>query len=606
MTLFAYDDFLQSPAGAQWRRLGAQRRAGVCAPLFSLHSHQSVGIGDPADLKKFSDWCAATGQSIVQLLPLNDMGYDFAPYSAKSSFALDPVYINLRDLRGAPPRRFEKEIRALAKRFPNTGRVNYTLKKAKVELLRKIFAHADRALPEFETFRTTASYWLRDDALYKILKGRFQGRAWEDWDPPYRDRAAEALAQLAREESEALAFEEWLQWQIFEQMRDAKRHAVSRGVYFMGDMPFLVARDSADVWAHRNYFKLHLVAGAPPDLYFAGGQRWGMPPYQWETLEAHNDDYLREKLRYAEHFYDLFRIDHVIGVFRVYTIPNDAPPDRGGLDGVFDPADESTWDAHGRRILKVMVDATPLLPCGEDLGVVPPCSSPALADFAIPGLEVQRWTRDWGKTYAFKPSDQYRRNACAVVSTHDMTPFAAWWEDEAGTVDPLDFQMKCQNRGWQTEDLRARLFEPTPTAGGRWRWRPEVSDENVLLNLLQRGREESWDFLDLFRATRFEKNQFWSALGGEGPAPETVSSALVERALTWAGQSAAIFSIQLLFDWLSVGPGLPGPARTYRVNLPGSVGDHNWSVRCPLTLEELEQWPGKSILRHINQSTGRA
>jgi 4-alpha-glucanotransferase len=607
MTPFDYKSFLHSHSKPHWERVGLKRRAGVCAPLFSLHTKESVGIGEIPDLIPFIDWAASTGLSIIQLLPLNDVGFDFAPYSAKSSFALDPMYLSLRKMAGVDTERFEREIQDLARRFPVGERVHYGIKGAKLELLWRMFEQRDK--PEdsrFQLYRRRTAYWLRDDALYKILKQRFQGASWEQWPEPFRGRKATALDKLVSEERDSVRFHEWVQWQIYEQFLDVKAHGKSKGVMLMGDMPFLVARDSADVWAHPTYFRLDLSAGAPPDLYFAGGQRWGMPAYDWPAMARGDYDYLERKLRYAENFYDMYRIDHVIGVFRLYTIPVDSPPERGGLDGSFEPKEERTWEQHGRRLLEVMLDSTRMLPCGEDLGVVPACSYKVLRELAIPGLEVQRWSKDWGKTNGFNAPNTYRPNAVAVCSTHDMSIVAAWWKYEVATVDDFFFKIKCQEHKISYDDLKEKLFDPAQEAHGRLHWRAGIESEESLLALVAVPGDKAGDFLDLFRSTRWEREKFWEFLGIEGkPSPE-VSPDFVRRVLEKAGETSSIFSVQLLQDWLFAGGGLEGhDVWKARVNLPGSVGETNWSYVSPLSVEALARWPGNAGILQVNQRTGR-
>lgn len=605
MTPTDYSRFLSGLAGPHWERLSTHRRAGVCVPLFSLRSAESVGIGEIPDLMGLVDWCVAAGLSIIQLLPLNDVGYDFAPYSAKSSFALDPMYLSLRRLAGVDAGRYDGEIRELSRGFPVGPRVNYGIKGAKSAVLWRMFEGRDKPEdPRFARFRKNNAYWLRDDAYYKVLKSRFHGASWEDWDEPFRLRDSAALHRLAETEREALRFHEWLQWQIAEQFAAVRRYAEAKGVRFMGDLPFLVARDSADVWAHPGYFKLNLSSGAPPDLYFAGGQRWGMPPYDWPAMAAHGYDYLAQKLRAAEHFYDLYRIDHVIGVFRVFTIPLDSPTERQGLDGAFDPRDDSSWENHGRRLLEVMLKSTRMVPCGEDLGVVPPCSYRVLADLSIPGLDVMRWSRDWGKTYAFHPVETYRPNSVAVASTHDMTTVAAWWKYEVGTVDDYSFRLKCRSCGLDPDALSPNLFEAA-APHGRLHWRLDVDSEEVLLWRLGLSADRAQEFLDLYRATRWERDAYWRFLGLEGPANPEPTPDFVRRVLEKAGESASIFSIQLLQDWLNAGGWMGADPWTDRINLPGSVGPENWSYLSPLSLEDLGRWNGTAVLRDINQRTGR-
>jgi 4-alpha-glucanotransferase len=604
MTGHDYTPFLRSAAGRAWAGLGARRRAGVTAPLFSLRSRRSVGVGELPDLVLLADWCRATGQSVIQLLPLNDTGYDFAPYSAQSSFALDPLYLALDRLHGVDPARFEKDIAAVRGRFAIGRRVDYRVKTAKMELLQRMFDPASLDTGAFRRFRKENGDWVRDYALYKALKDKFNQSGWESWPAPFKNRDPKALEEFEGENASTVLFHEWLQWQLAEQASATHRACTERGVYLMGDLPFLVARDSADVWTFQHCFKLDLSSGAPPDLYFAGGQRWGMPPYDWGRVAADGWRYLIQKLRCAERYYDLFRVDHVIGVFRLYTIPLSAPEERAGLDGAFDPADEALWEEHGRRILKVMLENTSMLPCGEDLGVVPDCSYKVLADWAIPGLDVQRWYRNWGTDGSFKPPEAYRPNAVAVVSTHDMSIFDAWWRDEAGTVDDLFFRKLCEKDGLDAGALVPRLFDAAKSRGGRLRWR-EGLDRNALLHVLGRHESQAWNVLDAHRTTFTERNLFWRFAGMEGPPSDEPSRELLRRALERAGESRAVFSIQLIQDYLSLGGLLPGDPADWRVNAPGSVGEHNWSCVIPLSLEEMLTLPLNDALKDLHQKTGR-
>ena len=162
----------------------------------------------------------------------------------------------------------------------------------------------------------------------------------------------------------------------------------------MGDIPFLVSKNSADVWAYKNYFKLDLSSGAPPDMYFSNGQRWGMPPYNWTNIAADNYAYIRHRLNYAQNFYNMFRIDHFVGLFRIWTIENKTPEEYGGMAGHFDPENENEWEHHGRTILSEMNQSTDMLPCAEDLGTVPVCSDKILKEFGVTGISVQRWEKN--------------------------------------------------------------------------------------------------------------------------------------------------------------------------------------------------------------------
>lgn len=600
-----YAVFLEKATRKQWHRLGARRRSGVATPLFSLYSAQSTGIGEIPDLKLLADWCRKTGLSIIQLLPLNDVGFDFRPYDAASTFALDPMYLSLEDLEEVDRRDFSEQVKELRCRFPTTGQLNidYGIKKAKLDLLWEVFCKRKKDPPGLKRFEEANAGWLEGYALYQVIKENNQQRAWEEWDPTLRFRDAGAIREIREKNRGRVLFFKWLQWQLFEQFRKVKEYVNAQGVWLMGDLPFLVSRDSADVWAYQDYFKLDLSAGAPPDMYFAKGQRWGMPPYNWSAIARDGYDYLIQKLRYAENFYDLFRIDHVVGVFRVWTVPISDDPANAGLHGSFDPPEESEWEAHGRRILSVMIENSNMLPCGEDLGTVPPCSYTVLADYGIPGMDVQRWTRDWGNTYDFLSPSKYRLNSIAVISTHDMSSLRGWWAHEAGTVDGLLFQMKCESRRIDFEAIKDRLFDRERSCYGRLRWKQGICRED-LLRALGRPEEEVSDFVALYLGSVDEKERFCRYVGLELAETERISPAVARAALCKVHETASVFSIQLLQDWLSLAP-LNTDPWTYRINIPGTKNGKNWTLRMPYPLEGLMDLSINDEMVRINQETER-
>lgn len=602
-----YEHLLSSVCGEQWKRIGVSRRAGVVAPLFSLYSKKSVGIGELTDLKLLVDWCVKTGMSIIQLLPMNDVGFDFWPYAAQSTFALEPVYLSLEHLAGVDAAGFKKEIAKARKAFPPGGeRVNYGVKKAKMEILWKMFKKCRDKFPAaFDEFVEEQSFWIHDYVLYKAIKEEQGLRSWEDWQAPLKNREAGALEEARERNREKIVFYQWLQWQIAEQFKAAKDYAASRKVFIMGDLPFLVSRDSADVWSYQSYFKLHLSSGAPPDLYFANGQRWGMPPYSWEAMAANGYDYLVEKLRYAEKFFDLYRIDHVVGIFRLWTIPLTEPAENAGLNGAFDPADKSLWEDHGRRIIAQMASNTDMLPCAEDLGVVPDCSYKVLAEFGIPGMDVQRWIRDWEKTCDFKPPSVYRKNSIAVISTHDMLPVRQWWEHEAGTVDELRFKQVCGTSGIPFEQVKDRLFDAGRAVGGRLPWKKEIDGEKKFLAALGEWQGQAEPLMGFFRESADEKQRFWKYLETAEPFDGAWSAGLIRNIFRKISSAASIFSIQLVQDWLSLDKRFPGGQRNFRVNMPGSMGQENWSVLMPWPLEEMLELKINAEIKAINQAGGR-
>jgi 4-alpha-glucanotransferase len=597
-------NWLYSTAAAQhWQIITAKRRSGVVAPLFSLFSNQSIGIGEFPDLNLLVDWCQNTGISIIQLLPLNDVGYAFTPYDAKSSFALEPMYLALEKLRDVPAD-FAKSIAALRIAFPNGDqRVNYEIKKAKLDLLRQMFdSNTWHDCEVFQDFLSKSEFWLNDYALFKILKQQELDKAWWEWPSEYQDKTSEACQHLYDKNADDVLFQKWLQWQLYEQLILVKAYAKSKNVLIMGDLPFLVSKDSVDVWSNQSYFKLNLASGAPPDMYFADGQKWGMPPYAWDAIAAQKYDYLIQKLNYSENFFDMFRIDHFVGIFRLWTIPLD----QSGAAGFFDPQDEALWEEHGKKLLDVMLANTNMFPCAEDLGTVPDCSYKTIREYGLVGMDVQRWQRDWGKTNRYKADHEYRSNSIAAISTHDTCDFQGWWIYEVGTVEAAVFRQSCESHGLDADWLISQLFDLGKSADGRLRWKKELDSEDKLIAVLQRPVDQVWSFVSQYRETFSEQALFWEHVGMTGSVESEFSREFAKKTLEKVNQTVAIFSIQLLQDWLSISALYENmDPRNCRINRPGTISETNWSVVMPVSLESLKTLDINQTILEMNRTSER-
>lgn len=593
-----YANFLDSPSGKQWRRLGARRRAGVAVPLFSLHSRRTAGVGEFRDLVPLAGWCQSVGLGLIQLLPLNDVGFTFRPYDAESSFALDPMHVSAEELAAGNPS-LAAEAEKLRAAFPVLELFDTRVKRAKLEFLRRAFTETHGAGDAgFRAFAETHKDWLRPYSLYRALKEAHGFASWENWPEEARD-FSHARSLEPQFENE-IAFHSWTQWVLWKQLSQAKKGCAKQSVALMGDLPFLVSRDSADVWANPQYFKRHLAAGAPPDLCFAGGQRWGMPPYDWEAIAADGYGYLKRRLAYAENFYDLFRIDHFVGLFRLWSFPE------GSNQGFFDPSDESRWEEHGRKILEAMLSATDMLPCAEDLGTVPDCSPRLLERFAVPGMDVQRWTRHWDRN-EFKRPEEYRANSVATAATHDLPPLKAWWEFEAGTVDAGVFEARCREAGLDVGFARERVVDTARSAHGRVRWRAELADEAAFAAALDRRPEDVGGLSSLFRETHDERRKFWTAIGLAGAPEDRATPRFIEAALCALGKSSAVFVSHLFQDWLALGHALDSKdAWSWRINFPGTTADDNWRITLPFPVEDIGRAGVDEAILRMNRKTGRA
>jgi 4-alpha-glucanotransferase len=586
-------------SSANWKNTGFKKRAGVLIPLFTVHSKNSYGVGDLGDLKLIIDWAKLTANSIIQLLPMNEVGPLFCPYDALSSFALEPAYICLKDF----PEISGKEFNSTR---VDAGYVDYALKTEKLQLLWDVYLAADLSeAVDFEEFQRKNSYWLLDFALFKVLKDYHQGKPWYEWEISFRNRQLEALRNFQQDNIEKITFQMWLQWILFKQFKEASAHAVRNNIFIKGDLPVLVSRDSADVWSHLGFFKLDFAAGAPPDMYCDKGQRWGMPTYNWEAIAWDDYRYIKEKLKYAQEFYHILRIDHVVGLFRIWSIPYNDPAENQGVNGKFDPSEEQLWNDHGRRILKVLLKNTNMLLCAEDLGVIPKCCPDTLKEFGILGNDVQRWVKDWNVRHDFLLPQEYRQLAVTMLSTHDTTNWKAWWQYEAGTVDKALFIRKCNERKIDFADASLKLFDVNLSFHGRLRWRKEVDCVDKLLWELGKKREESGDFVELYENTYGEKEKLWKILNCCGTMTEEASLELLTKMVEFVLSSQAVFCINSIRDYLSLADIFKGDPYQYRVNVPGTISPKNWSLRLPISLEELLVHPVNQQIRKMVLDSGR-
>ncbi len=589
----------ESISSANWKQVGFNKRAGVLIPLFTVYSKNSYGIGDLGDLKLIIDWAKLTGNSIVQLLPMNEVGGLFCPYDALSSFALEPAYICFKDFPEIAGRKFNPPS-------SDTHHLDYTVKAEKLRLLWEVYLATDLSEAwDFEEFQRKNSYWLTDFALFKVLKEYHQGKPWFAWAAHFRERQPESLRQFQQENIETITFQMWLQWILFKQFKEAAAYAFANGIFIKGDLPVLVSRDSADVWSHPEFFKLDFAAGAPPDMYAALGQRWGMPTYNWENIAYDQYHYIREKLRYAQEFYNILRIDHVVGLFRIWSIPYNDPQENQGLHGVFDPPEENLWHQHGRQILSVMLESTQMLLCAEDLGVIPKCCTDTLLEFGIPGNEVQRWVKDWNLRHDFLRPQEYRQLAVAMLSTHDTTNWKAWWQYEAGTVDQGLFTRRCIERKIDFARVGPILFDPELSFHGRLRWKTTIDSADKLVAVLGKDKDQVGDFIEFYENTFGEKQKLWRLLDCPGQMTETADTALLTRVMQFVLDARAVFCINSIRDYLTLGDLFQGDAYQYRVNVPGTISPKNWSLRLPLSLEELLAHSLNQQIRKMIEASGR-
>ena len=320
------------------------RVAGTVMPLFSLRSDHGWGIGDFGDIKLMADWLASTGQNILQLLPVNDTtvcggNEDSYPYNCVSVFALNPIYADMSQLpalsKATRNSYYNKEREALnAEPTVRYAKV-YRLK---INYLRELFAEICRdviAGEGFRAFEQEQQQWLRPYALFRFLSSRLHSNIW-DWTeyPRYESSTLERVVEEYPDAVYEMQFHSYVQYLLYTQLREAHDYANSRGVALKGDIPIGVAPNGVDVWCDSSQFNLSVSAGAPPDMFAADGQNWGFPTYNWDVMASDGYAWWRRRLQYMSNFFDAYRIDHILGFFRIWEIPRTA---KSGLAGSFSP-----------------------------------------------------------------------------------------------------------------------------------------------------------------------------------------------------------------------------------------------------------------------------
>ena len=320
--------------------------AGTLVPVFSLRSKESAGIGDFGDLKMMIDLMKKTGQRVLQLLPINDTTIthtwtDSYPYSCISVFAIHPQYVNLRALPALVDEKERKEAEAEGARLNALPQIDYEGANAfKSKYLQKVYLQEGKKImksAEFKAFFQETQNWLVPYAQYSRLRdlnGTADFTKWKDhntWDEAER----KTLEDPHSKEYQEVAFYYFVQFVLSTQMKEAHEYAKQKGVILKGDIPIGVNRYSCDVWTEPKYFNLNGQAGAPPDGFSANGQNWGFPTYNWEEMIKDGCQWWVRRFQSMSMYFDAYRIDHVLGFFRIWEIPIHSVH---GLTGQFAPS----------------------------------------------------------------------------------------------------------------------------------------------------------------------------------------------------------------------------------------------------------------------------
>ena len=564
-----------------WFSIPQWRGAGTVIPVFSLRSEGSFGVGDFGDLQLMVDWCAKTFQHVLQILPINDTTIthtwqDSYPYNSISIYALHPQYTDLRQLPAIKDQAVRQQFETLRQELNALPQIDYErVNTAKMEYLHIIFKQAWSSIKRrssYQQFFDDNKQWLEPYARFCVNRDRYGTADFRQWP-------ADSEKEKGKDEK-LYDFWYFVQYNLDQQMRAAHEHARQKRVILKGDIPIGISRDGVEAWVEPRYFNLNGQAGAPPDAFSTDGQNWGFPTYNWDEMLKDGCSWWVRRFRKMAEYFDAYRIDHVLGFFRIWEIP---VPEKSGLMGQFAPAlgmskeeiasygvdfkdglflvdhkrddrwhpriavqyqqayeelseeqkdhfnrlyndyfyrrNNQFWYQEAMKKLPRLTQATRMLCCAEDLGMVPDCVPWVMNELRILSLEIQTMPKDPALRFGKLKRTPYR--SVITFSTHDMAPLRQWWdEDEERTQEYYSVSLR---RG---QDAKA-----------------------------------------------------------PHPLPGWLAKEIVSRQLT----SPAMLCLLSLQDWLSIDERLrlPDP-NGERINIPANPR-HYWRYRMHLTIEQLMQ-----------------
>ena len=471
--------------------LPAWKGAGVVIPVFSLRSEGSFGVGDFGDLKLFVDWAAKTNQSVIQVLPINDTNMtktwqDSYPYNSISIYALHPQYVDFRQMPQLKDDAKRQEFEALRQELNALSQIDYErVFQAKLDYLHLLFDQEWTSLSrtaDYKDFYAQNKEWLVPYAEFCYYRDLYGTAVFNDWPNP-----------LPKADKKVTAFWCFVQYYLDRQMRSAHEYARQHQIILKGDIPIGISRDGVEAWVEPKYFNLNGQAGAPPDAFSADGQNWGFPTYNWDEMLKDGCQWWVRRFRKMSQFFDAYRIDHVLGFFRIWEIP---VPEKSGLMGQFAPAlglsreeiegygiyghddlflvdhkrsdrwhpriavqyqdayqrlnegekynfnrlyndyfyrrNNHFWYQEAMKKLPRLTQATRMLCCAEDLGMVPDCVPWVMNELRILSLEIQTMPKDPSLRFGKLKRNPYR--SVCTFSTHDMPTLRQWWDEDYETT----------------------------------------------------------------------------------------------------------------------------------------------------------------------------
>lgn len=320
--------------------------SGVSVPVFSLRSKNSFGVGEFTDIKLLVDWAAKTGMKLVQLLPVNDTTAthswtDSYPYAAISAFALHPIYVNLDKVAGKKFADLIKPLKKKQKQLNELAAVEYEeVMKFKLSVMKELYTLQKEdflANEDFKQFFENNKHWLVPYAAFSYLRDKNNTSDFSQWKlySTYDESAIEKYVAPKAKHYDAIALNYFIQYHLHLQLKDATEYAHKNGIIVKGDIPIGIYRFSCDAWVNPALYNMDMQAGAPPDDFATSGQNWGFPTYNWKKMQEDGFAWWKQRFDEMSNYFDAFRIDHILGFFRIWSIPINAVD---GVLGTFKPA----------------------------------------------------------------------------------------------------------------------------------------------------------------------------------------------------------------------------------------------------------------------------
>lgn len=643
--------------------------AGTVIPIFSLRSKGSFGVGDFGDLKQMIDWCAKTKQRVLQVLPINDtnMTYtwqDSYPYNSISIYALHPQYTDFRQLPALKDPERKAYYDALQQELNALTQIDYErMNNAKLAYLRELYAQEGSKMMKTEAFKKFFEQnkeWLVPYAAfchYRDLYGTATFNEWPDhktFTPQEREAMSKSTTKIYKE----VAFWYYVQFNLDQQMRAAHAHARKNKVILKGDIPIGISRDGVEAWVEPKYFNLNGQAGAPPDAFSANGQNWGFPTYDWDAMLEDGCSWWVRRFRKMAEYFDAYRIDHVLGFFRIWEIPIDAVH---GLLGQFSPSLGMTREeieAYGLKFQEefftkpYIADWTLEKMFGDKAqNVKDNFLNHAHDDIweMKPEYDTQRKVQQWWKAESEKPENagaattlaNLRDGLYALISDvlfvrdrknpnkfhprigvqYDFI-YQSLWDCDKDVFNQLynDYFYRRNNQFWYTEAMKklpkltqaTRMLVCAEDLGMVPDCVPWVMNELRILSLeiqsmpkdpttrfghLSRNPYRSVDTIsthDMATLRQWwdedeERTQsyFNSMLYRGGPAPHPLPDWLAKDIVSRHLTSPSMLCLLSFQDWMSIDEKLRLPdENAERINIPANPR-HYWRYRMHLTIEQL-------------------